>query len=288
VRREKEIVKTFYDTFGWRKRPDGRYEDTAAFVDTRPVLDEYLRHVHLRLKALIPPTGQYFLDAGSGPIAHASSIEYSSGYRRRVCIDLSLVALSEAREKLKEHGLYVIADLTQLPFRDQTFDASMCAHVLYHVPADEQRFVLLELYRTLKPGHLCVVVYNSPTSVFKRLPLLVRRVRRGVSRRLGRPARRAVSVTNSHDVRASSPRPTLYFHAHPYRWFRENLPEQWDTRLRCWRAVGREFTNEFVGDGLFGRLLMRLIYRVETLFPHSLARLGEYPVFLITRKTGIE
>ena len=279
---DKDSVRRFYDTFGWRKRPDGRYEDTAAFVDTRPVLIDYLDRVHLRLKALVPPTGQYFLDAGSGPLAHASSIEYSSGYRRRVCVDFSLTALSEARSKLKDHGLYVNADLTELPFRDFTFDAAMCAHVLYHVPAEEQRSVVLELYRTLKRDGRGLIVYSWPTSLFKSLPRLCRRIRHRLS---GRSRQRVTGdvPAGGHATAEPPPRPALYFHAHDQRWFRENLPPEWTIEIRCWRSVGRDFTVEFVRDGFRGRLLLNLIYRLETLFPRGLARLGQYPVFVITR-----
>jgi SAM-dependent methyltransferase len=281
VRSEKEVVRRFYDTFGWRKRPDGRYEDTAAFVDTRPVLSDYHHKVHLRLKELIRPTGEYFLDAGSGPVAHASSIEYSSGYRRRVCVDLSLTALSEARSKLAGRGLYVIADLTQLPFRDLTFDASICAHALYHVPEDEQRSVILELYRTLKRDRRCIIVYSWPTSLFRSIPRLFGRVRRRALR--WRQRSRSEAVPSGNGSGAHSDRPALYFHAHGRRWFRDNVPRNWAVEIRCWRSVGRDFTTEFVGDGTTGRLLMGLIYRLERMFPRRLARLGQYPMLVITR-----
>lgn len=42
------------------------------------------------------------------------------------------------------------ADLTALPFAQDTFDIIICSHVLEHVPDDAAAFA--ELYRVLKPG----------------------------------------------------------------------------------------------------------------------------------------
>ena len=39
MRQEKQVVRDFYDTYGWEKEADGKYRDTSAFVDLRPVLD---------------------------------------------------------------------------------------------------------------------------------------------------------------------------------------------------------------------------------------------------------
>jgi len=294
MRQEKQTVKQFYDVFGWNKNQDGVYEDTATFVDTRPVLDNYHHKVHMRVKEFINPQGEYFLDAGSGAISHPEHIEYSAGYKRRVCVDLSAKALSEARSRLKEQGSYILADLTRLPFRDRTFDTTVCAHVLYHIPEDEQALTIIELHRTLKQGGNCVIVYNWSAGLFATLPFLfsrqwiAARVRRLISTvpgtrsfftKLLKPSRRIAS----QEKQEWSDPPPLYFHAHDYQWFQEAFPHDWETDIRCWRSVGKAFTTKFVGNGFAGRFFLELLFRLESTFPHTMARLGQYPMMLISK-----
>ena len=51
--------------------------------------------------------GRFLLDAGSGPVQYDEYLTYSQDYRYRVCMDLSVVALQEARKRLGEKGIYV-------------------------------------------------------------------------------------------------------------------------------------------------------------------------------------
>jgi SAM-dependent methyltransferase len=294
MREEKRIVKDFYDGFGWERNTDGTYRDTVAFVDVRPVLREYYHKVYLRVKSFVAPQGEYFLDAGSGAIPHPEYMEYSAGYRRRVCVDLSLKALSEARAKLGGRGLYVMADLTRLPFRERIFDATVCAHVLYHIPEDEQASAVQELYRTLKPDASCVIIYGWRTSLATQLASLagrravLARLRRLIARIPGTRFlwgrfRRPAAQDASREGHGQPERPPLYFHPGDYQWFRQMLPEYWDTDIRCWRFADRAFTTTFVGDNVAGRLLLELLFKAETRFPHAMARVGRYPMIIIRK-----
>jgi SAM-dependent methyltransferase len=256
------------------------------------VLKPYYQKVHMRVKEFLAPQGTYFLDAGSGAISHAEYLTYSAGYHRRICVDLSIKALVEARGKLQEHGCYVIADLTKLPFRDGTFDAAISAHVLYHIPEDEQASALRELYRTLKPGRQCVVIYVWPTSLPTKLASLfssqqiIAKTRRLIAmipgeRRLGR--QQAPPTTSEREPGARECVPPLYFHAHNYQWFRDTVPDEWETEIRCWRFVNRPFTTTFVANNVIGRLLLAIIFWLETLFPHAMARIGSYPMIILRK-----
>lgn len=48
------------------------------------------------------------------------------------------------------------ADLTALPFRDESFDFAICSHVLEHV--EDDRAAMAELFRVLVPGGRAVVM----------------------------------------------------------------------------------------------------------------------------------
>jgi len=161
VHKEKKTVRNFYENFGWEKTADGRYKDTALFTDNREVVLKYSRKGQERIRKFFKNGGLYFLDAGSGAIPHKIEMDYSVNYKRRVCVDFSLTALKEARKKLGSKGLYVLSDITRLPFKDTVFDAIFCAHVLYHVPEDEQDLCLSEFNRVLSLNSTCTIIYSN-------------------------------------------------------------------------------------------------------------------------------
>jgi hypothetical protein len=132
VGREKEIVRDFYNNFGWKLTESGTYKDTAVFVDQRKYSYEFSNLCMKRVGAYLPESGTYLLDAGSGPIPHPVQMKYHTNYKRRICLDFSLEALQEAQRKLGVRGIYVLGDVTNLPFRDDVIDAVISNHVLYH------------------------------------------------------------------------------------------------------------------------------------------------------------
>ena len=101
-------VREFYDSVGWQEISAGVYQN-ARYEDLRPVSREYVHHCHMRVNRHLPLEGEYLLDAGSGPIQYPEYLEYSRGYRFRVCLDLSRRALRGARERVGEHGLLSLA-----------------------------------------------------------------------------------------------------------------------------------------------------------------------------------
>jgi len=153
----KKSVREFYNQVGWQTIGDMLYQN-AQYEDLRPVSQEYLHRCHMRVKRHLAPEGMYYLDAGSGPVQYPEYLTYSEGYQARVCMDISIVALKEARKRVGEHGLYVVADITRLPFKSDLFDGTTALHTIHHVPMDEKRLAYDELHRTLKPGRQMVVV----------------------------------------------------------------------------------------------------------------------------------
>jgi ubiquinone/menaquinone biosynthesis C-methylase UbiE len=285
VRREKQIVQEFYDNFGWDRGDDGFYRDTSTFVDLRPVLDDYYRKTHRLVKSFIPAHGQYFLDAGCGAIANAEDLQYSLGYRWRVCVDFSKRALWEARSRLGAEGFFVLADITKLPFKDNVFDGTVSAHVLYHVPEDEQEAALRELHRTVKRGGSCVIIYTWPICWLTKVATFAQALGSIVMipttfwRNLSRAT--APQPKNVRESRQSHP--PIYYHPHDYQWFDNTLPSEWDFDIRCWRSVDKIFTTTLVPNNFLGRLLMNLIFWFETRFPHLSARIGRYPMVVLRK-----
>jgi ubiquinone/menaquinone biosynthesis C-methylase UbiE len=92
------------------------------------------------------------LDAGSGAgqiIQHL--LEYADADAQITGIDLSQQMLRRARRRLKsDRPAFVAADLSALPFADNSFDGITCGYVLEHLP--DPRVGLAEMARVMKAG----------------------------------------------------------------------------------------------------------------------------------------
>ena len=94
------------------------------------------------------------LGCGTG-VLWRGSVEVPRGWRV-ILTDMSGGMLQETRAHLARLGrafTYMQADAQSIPFRDESFDAVIANHMLYHVP-DIAR-ALDEVRRVLKPGGFC-------------------------------------------------------------------------------------------------------------------------------------
>lgn len=281
-------VRSFYDAIGWRQIGPGVYQN-ARYEDLRPVSREYIHRCHVRFGGYLPATGRLFLDAGSGPIQYPEYLRYSQGYRRRVCLDLSRLALLEARQRIGDHGLYVIGDLARLPFCRDAFDGAASLHTLHHLPASEQERALRELVRCLVPGGRVGVVYSwgERAGIVRWTRPLVRIAEsvRGILRRVRRRAARA-EATEEAEARGLLQSPGSYTFKYDYRWAREVLPRLGEVRIVVWRSISTAMLRALVHPFLGGRLALRLLYALETLAPEALGRHGAYSTLLVTKPGG--
>jgi SAM-dependent methyltransferase len=268
-------VKRFYEEYGWQRDETGLYQDSVAFVDIRPVMDEYRHRTHLRAGLFLPSSGGYFLDAGSGAVAHPEQLSYSSGYRWRVCVDFSRTALREAVKKLGDRGFCVLADITRLPFRSGVFQGMLAAHSIYHIPRTEQERAVRELVRVMKEEGRGVIIYAWPYVLLKPLVALFRRLKSG---KTGRDEEEPQPAKTG---RLRNVAPDVFAYRYNYRWFRRTFHRQWKMEIRSWRSVERVFTRMLIPDNRVGAWLLRIIYRLENRFPHFLGRFGRYPMILI-------
>ncbi len=156
-------VREFYDQVGWKMVGDNVYQN-ARYEDLRPVSREYIHRCHLRVRRHLPGSGRYLLDAGSGPIQYPEYLEYSRDHQFRVCADISITALEEARRRIGDRGLFVVCDITRLPFRPDVFDGVVSLHTIHHLPEPAQPGAFSELYRVLAPGNTAVVVNGWSSS----------------------------------------------------------------------------------------------------------------------------
>lgn len=269
--KNKAIVKEFYDDFGW-KEENGLTKDALLFEDLRPISQAYIEKCDKRVSRYIKSNGKYFLDVASGPIQKPQYLEYSRNYEYRVCVDISITALKGARKKLGNKGIYILGDITNLPFLDNSFDAVVSLHTIYHVPRNEQKKAFMEIFRLLKNNSSAAIVYSHGRNC-------------NVMRILSYPLF-LLTVLNKVRTAIIKPKidsPKLYFYAHGYKWLRDNLSTLGSIYIYIWRSVNVPFLKTYIHKGIWGKQILDMIYKLEEKFPKFLGRFGQYPLIVITK-----
>jgi ubiquinone/menaquinone biosynthesis C-methylase UbiE len=293
----KQDVRAFYDRVGWQKISDECFQN-AQYEDLRPVAREYIHRSHMRVKRHLAPKGRFLLDAGSGPVQYPEYLTYSEGYAARVCMDISIVALQEARKRLGEHGLYVVGDIAHLPFKADEFDGVVSLHTIHHVPMEDQLPAYDELYRTLKPGRSMVVVNgwtNAPLMTrlagfmgwMKRFRAWwLRKVRKQTPESL--PGEDAVTREDTTAVPNEQAPQGTFVQKLNAAWLSEALRGRMDHQILVWRSVSVPFLRAVFYEDWGGRFWLKMLYWLEELFPNLLGRVGQYPLIVVTKPDLID
>jgi len=274
----KRSVRDFYNEIGWQQVSDGIYQN-ALYEDLRPVSSEYIHKCHMRVNRFLTHKGKYLLDAGSGPIQYPEYQTYSEGYQYRVCMDISIVALIEAREKIGDHGLFVVADIANLPFSADCFTDLVSLHTIHHLPEEDTRKSYFELRRVLVGGGIAIVVNGWESSLLMRISekpiLLMERILKKNSRSNGEQAK-------SDGEFSEKPDRTFVYKKTPQS-LRELLGNDFPLNIRVWRSVSVRFLRAMIHPILLGRLWLKILYLKEELFPRFFGEKGQYPLITFTK-----
>ncbi len=270
----KQQVREFYDQIGWSQIGDGLYQN-ARYEDLRPVSREYIHNCHLRVKRHLAPRGDILLDAGSGPVQWPEYLTYSEGYKYRLCADISITALKEARARLGEKGLFVVADIANLPFKPDAFDGVVSMHAIYHLPLAEHKRAYLELYRVLKPGKSGVVVNGWHN------PLLMRLAEPFIA--LGRLFTGRSAKKKKKDWSASEEQAGTFVEKMTPRWLKNELNGAVRFEIYPWRSLSPRFMRWFVRPQFGGRFFLRFVFWLEETFPRFFGENGQYPLIVIRK-----
>jgi SAM-dependent methyltransferase len=269
----KQQVREFYDQIGWSQAGPGLYQN-ARYEDLRPVSREYIHKCHLRVNRYLARHGDFLLDAGSGPVQWPEYLTYSEGYRYRVCVDLSVTALRAARTRLGARGLYLIADIANLPFKSGAFDGVVSMHAIHHLSIHEHRRAYVEMNRVLKSGRQGVVIngWDNPWLMRMAEPLI--RTGRLLS---GRSLKKKKNWDEEED-----PSGTFVEKMSP-RWLTNELRHVVEFEIYPWRSLSARFMRWFVRPQLGGRMFLRLVFWLEERFPKFFGRHGQYPLIVLRK-----
>jgi len=281
----KNQVREFYNSVGWKQIGDGVYQN-ARYEDLRPVSRDYIHRCHLRVGRFLPQTGEYLLDGGSGPIQYPEYLEYSKGFKYRVCLDISSLALKEARERIGGRGLFVVGDIARLPFKKEAFDGAVSLHTIHHLPADEHKMAFLGLLEVLKPQASAVIVYTwgefSPLMRLFSTPIVwAKWLIRKISQRKRSGSHEPTPMENLKSEAAELvKKPGTFTFKHDYAWIKHNLKSLPGLEVRVWRTVSSKFLRAFIHRKALGSLWLRMLFTLEELAPRFFGRVGQYPMIL--------
>lgn len=253
-------VRQFYEAEGWKATgPEGASRDAALWEDLRPTSADYVRACRRRLLGHIPVSGERFIDAASGPIQYPEYLEYSWCYTKRICVDISLNALKQAQEKLGEAGEYLHASILDLPLPDNSIDAGVSLHTIYHIPAEQQEAAVRQLIRVIKPGKPLLVVYANPDRILARIKRW---------------------VTGKRPDPKAGP---IYYHAHSLDWW-QRFHDSCEVSILPWRSLTAKDMHFFFPGNFLGRWMLALVYRWERAFPNWAVNWGAYPLILLSKR----
>lgn len=294
----KAQVQEFYNQVGWQEVGAGIYQN-ATYEDLRPVSQQYIHDCHQRVARHLKPKGRLLLDAGSGPIQYPEYLEYSLGkngdqpYQYRVCLDISQVALQEARKRIGDaasegHGLFVVADIANLPFKPGAFDGIVSLHTIHHLPFEEHLRAYQELQRVLAPASSAVIVNGwdlPPLTVFFNFWIKLAEKLYALLRPSSRSATR-LQMADPTPSNANAPRSTprgTYVRKHTPAWLKTVVGAQMPVEIWCWRSVSVRFLRTFIHQRLGGRFWLRLLYWLEERLPHWFGENGQYPLIVLRK-----
>ena len=277
-------VRDFYDERGWQadsSGPTAVYGDAQLWEDLRPCAAEYVSACRRKVLEFLDRGGELILDAGSGTIQYPEYLEYSRGFHKRVCVDVSqraqagepLPALGAGRLQQRHRDTTpspLIMQLATTPRVGRVVGPGVGEHVqplldlvalhtIYHVDKDQQETAVRELVRVLKPGATAVVVYANPDRLVARLKALA--------------GRRKPSPDSG----------PIYFFAHPLAWWRR-FSDEAAIEIVPWRSLNANESRRLIPDNALGAAMFRAVLRFERTFPRAATQLGCYPMIVLTKQ----
>lgn len=281
----KQQVRKFYDQIGWRMESDGFYQN-ARYEDLRPVAKEYIKKCHQRINRHLIRPGKFLLDAGSGPIQYPAYLTYMDGYQYRLCMDISIVALQEARKRIGDKGLFVVGDVAHLPFCNDIFDGIVSLHTLHHLPLSEQKKAYRSINRVIKPGHNAVLVNGWTESHLMKKWAWLRKFMENIGKWIQKN-RGKRAADQKHEITINSPEKTekgentgTFIEKLTADWIWNELSDM-NIEILVWRTVNVRFLRAVFHRALGGKFWLKILYVLEEKYPEYFGKNGQYPLIVI-------
>jgi len=265
MNKEKGGVKKYYETFGWQKTIKGIYNDACLYEDQRKS-NVFYSHLNLSiLRRYFKRKGVFFLDVGCGA---KPCTAVAKDFNFHVCVDFTKAGLMEAKRRIV-NGMFVMADLTNLPFKDSVFNGAVAMHVLYHLPRDCQANAVNELARvTAKRSH-CLIAYGNRESFTTLLRFIPQRLRR-------------LKGKNKEQTIRMPEKPLLYAHFFSLEYFKNLNSSGYKLKFRTAHLLGGS-SRSIVPNGFAGYLVLSIVLFIERFFSGIVAKYSVHPAIIIEK-----
>ena len=154
-------------------------------------------------------------------------------------------------------------------------------HAIHHLALEEHKNAYLELYRVLQPERKAVVVNgwgDAPlvnfVRPFIRIAKALRFMRRG----------KKFNIWQKNPELAAEDEPVgTFINKTNAAWLRKQLTGKMSIEITAWRSANVHFLRTFIHPKLGGRLLLRLLFWLEDVFPHYFGENGQYPLIVFSK-----
>lgn len=154
-------VREFYDNKGWVADNNGKLNENVLFRDVKGGKGAYEKKISTKPSRILEGRSGTLLIVGGGDLPD-SHISAADGFEKVICLDISERALEFSKRKLGDKGEYLKASALGMPLPDNSIDAVLCAHMLYHVDRSKQETAVREMIRVTKHGGRILIIYSNP------------------------------------------------------------------------------------------------------------------------------
>jgi SAM-dependent methyltransferase len=265
-RAAEDIVRSFYDGAGWREDAGGSTIESLMFRQFPAGYADYAQGPINRLVGAFGACKGRLLVVGCGdmPSAH---IKIAQRFDEVQCLDISATALAIVNDKIGGAIELTHGSILNSGLADNSADAVLCAHVLYHIDREQQERAVREMLRITRPGGAVVILYANPRSPFA----LPGEIVRGVKLLCGLDAYRQ---PNGLD---------LYYHAEPLNWWRRFADDS-DVSLHPNEAIGSRPARASLRRRELAVAFYRWAAKLEMERPGLALRLWQYPMAVLKKR----
>jgi SAM-dependent methyltransferase len=268
-----EIVRSFFDNYGWVEGPEGLSGEEKQSRRFRPAYRAYTRGSAERTLACFRSRTGTSLFAGCGDMPE-THVRLARQFSKIYCMDISRVALERARERLGGSAAYLLESITETKLEDNSVDAVYCAHVIYHIGRALQERAVQQLIRVTRRGGRIVVIYANPGSPFTFPGAMMRWAKRLRSRNAG-----ALTPTWA----TADAVPELYYHVNPLRWWRR-FEGNCRIEFLPWEIIGSRPASALLWSDGMASAFYRAAGWAEARVPALAVRLWQYPIIVLDKK----
>lgn len=269
-----EIVRSFYEEYGWVKQGDETGEDKSFRKFRSFYFDYYSKVTIQRELSQFDGLRGKLLISGGGDLPE-NHLVIAQQFEEVYCVDFSQRSLDISREKLGTKANCINASIMDIPIENDYVDAAFCGHVIYHIHKSEQAEAVRQLIRVVRPGGRVVISYSNPFSP-----------QNLIDRTLGYakwPLRRVRNLFRSAEAYNAEKKPALYFKPFPLHFWKQ-FKDSCEVQILPWQVLSASQERKYIRSDSVAEKFYRWAAGFEEEHPKIAVRLWSYPLIVLTKR----